>query len=104
MSAIALYLDDHLTKIIPSYAIRTLVFPPDKPKQLVIHLLGGLAMEPPSPPSLVASHPAHGYSFSSRVNYTVIEANEPLDQEAILRFFCGETGQNRLAIHCKYIS
>lgn len=104
MSAIALYKDDHLTKIIPSDAIRTLVFPPEKPNQLVIHLLGGLAMEPPNPPSLVASHPAHGYSFSSRVNYTVIEATEPLDQEAILRFFCGETGQNRLAIHCSYIS
>lgn len=104
MTAIALYQDDHLTKIIPSSAIRTLVFPPENPKQLVIHLLGGASMEPPSPPSLVASHPAYGYSFTSRVNYTVIEALEPLDQEAVLRFFCGESGQNRLAIHCRYIS
>lgn len=104
MTAIALYQDDHLAKIIPSSAIRSLVFPVDRPHQLVIHLLGGSSMEPPSPPSLVASHPAHGYSFTSRVNYTVIEATEPLDQESILRFFCGESGQNRLAIHCRYIS
>lgn len=102
MGCFALYSQTKLLKIIPISAVRTIVFDSKKEQNMVIHIFGGLSL---TKKDLGVELPeGQKYNFTSRVNYTVIEAIEKLDQEKILQFMTNGSSQNTFKIKCSYIS